>query len=196
MHRHHSEMSVLPLRVAADVEDEGALLSQMCGEGAHTHLWCRLCSCLVESVAPEPAVTLEVDQREPTCSFVCGASVIRACEEEELSIIRNERARPRGEASVERNVDRASHVSSDECHGVARVHDERAVVENRGDLLSIDATWRLNVSDHGRAVAIDALHVREISWRLGLSLEDQADELVLVARGQPPVGDALVTKRR
>src|SRR5258707_1353183 len=189
-------MSVLPLRVAAYVEDEGALLSHERGECTHAHLRCRLCARLVESGAPEPAITCEIDRREPGGGFRGDVRIIPARKEEELPIVWNERPRPRGEASVERNVDRARQVSRDECHGVARVHDERAVVENRSDLLSIDATWRLNASDHGRAVAIDSLHVREISWRLGLSLEDQADELVLVARCKPPVGDALVTKRR
>src|SRR5687768_7769598 len=87
-------------------------------------------------------------------------------------------------------------VTRRELRGGARVDDQRAALEERGNAGLGDLVWAAHSVEEPRTLLVDPLHLREVRWRLGLPGEHLAHEHVLVLDLERPVGDLLVAERR
>src|SRR5690606_41757024 len=105
-----------------------------------------------------------------------------------------EPACPCREAAVVRNVDRAGDVPRTECSSGSRVDDDGAPLDQRFNRVLRLARREPEAAKHAWPVPIDALHLREILRRLGLTREDRADERRLVLLGEADVEQLLVAQ--
>src|SRR5690606_20106390 len=113
----------------------------------------------------------------------------------ERPVVRHQPPRPGVEAPVERDVQRAGHVTGSVRLGRPRVHDEDARLEERRQTRPGEALRTAESAQDPGADLIDPLHLGEVLRRLRLTLQNGPDERILVVVAEAPVETLLVAER-
>ncbi len=119
----------------------------------------------------------------------------RRREQVEVGVVRQEPSGPGGERLVERDVDGAGHVARRVVGGGTKVYHEGARLEELGQPRTVHLLGPPEAAEEGRALLVDALHLREVGGRLRLAGQHGTHELRLVGDREPPVEQLLVAQR-
>ena len=109
---------------------------------------------------------VKTDAQQLAICFLCLTRI--ACQKYDGVGGRNDPAGPVTDTWPETDIDGASRMSGSERLRTAHVDDERAVLDEVSCVVHLERKWRRHTgreATHGRAVAVDLLHAREIWWR-------------------------------